>query len=85
MDKVKNIGVLGSGSWGTAMIKMLTENSSNILWYVRDNVQAEQIIRTKRNPKYLKELEINIDKVFIILCLFILFINFINLSCVIKN
>ena len=65
MDKVKNIGVLGSGSWGTAMIKMLTENSSNILWYVRDNVQAEQIIRTKRNPKYLKELEINIDKVFI--------------------
>ena len=40
MDKVKNIGVLGAGSCGTAMIKMRTENSSNILWYVRDNVQA---------------------------------------------
>ena len=65
MEKVRKIGVLGSGSWGTAMIKMLTENSNNILWYVRDNIQAEQIIKTKRNPKYLKELEINVDKVFI--------------------
>ena len=65
MEKVRKIGVLGSGSWGTAMIKMLTENSNNILWYVRDNIQAEEIIKNKRNPRYLKELEINIDKVFI--------------------
>ena len=65
MEKVRKIGILGSGSWGTAMIKMLTENSNNILWYVRDNIQAEQIIKTQRNPKYLKELEINVDKVFI--------------------
>ena len=65
MEKARKIGVLGSGSWGTAMIKMLTENSNNILWYVRDNIQAEEIIKTKRNPRYLKELEINIEKVFI--------------------
>ena len=65
MGELKNIGVLGSGSWGTAMIKMLTENSNNILWHVRDNNQANQIINTGKNPKYLKDLKINIDKVFI--------------------
>ncbi len=65
MGELKNIGVLGSGSWGTAMIKMLTENSNNILWHVRDNNQANQIINTGKNPKYLKDLKIDIDKVFI--------------------
>ena len=53
MVKVKNIGVLGSGSWGTAMIKMLTENSENILWHVRNDNKAKQIIKTGKNPNYL--------------------------------
>jgi len=52
--EVKNIGVLGSGSWGTAMIKMLTENSENILWHVRNDNQAKHIIKTGKNPSYLK-------------------------------
>ena len=62
---MKKIGVLGSGSWGTAMVKMLTENSKNVLWYVRDKIQADQIIKTGKNPRYLKGLEIDIDKVFL--------------------
>ena len=65
MMEVKNIGVLGSGSWGTAMIKMLTENSENILWHVRNDNQAKHIIKTGKNPNYLKNLKIDINKVFI--------------------
>ena len=65
MVEVKNIGVLGSGSWGTAMIKMLTENSENILWHVRNDNQAKHIIKTGKNPSYLKNLKIDINKVYI--------------------
>ena len=62
MVEIKNIGVLGSGSWGTAMIKMLTENSENILWHVRNDNQAKHIIKTGKNPSYLKNLKIDTEK-----------------------
>jgi len=60
-----NIAVLGAGSWGTAIVKMLSENTSKILWYVRDSKQVDQIIKTRSNPKYLKNLELNIEKLLV--------------------
>ena len=59
----KNIGVLGAGSWGTALVKMLSENCDKIFWYCRNDIQINEIIKTKKNPKYLKDLEIDIDKI----------------------
>ena len=52
----KNIGVLGAGSWGTALVKMLSENCDKIFWYSRNDIQIKEIIKTKKNPKYLKDL-----------------------------
>jgi len=65
MNSEKKVGILGSGSWGTALIKMISENSNELFWHVRDEDQAKKIIETKRNPKYLKDLELNISKVYI--------------------
>jgi len=59
----KNIGVLGAGSWGTALVKMLSENCDKIFWYSRNDIQIEEIIKTKKNPKYLKDLEIDTNKI----------------------
>ena len=59
----KNIGVLGAGSWGTALVKMLSENCDKIFWYSRNYIQIKEIIKTKKNPKYLKDLEIDTDKI----------------------
>ena len=59
----KNIGVLGAGSWGTALVKMLSENSDKIFWYSRNDIKIKEIIKTKKNPKYLKDLEIDTDKI----------------------
>jgi len=59
----KNIGVLGAGSWGTALVKMLSENCDKIFWYSRNDIQIKKIIKTKKNPKYLKDLEIDTDKI----------------------
>ena len=58
----KNIGVLGAGSWGTALVKMLSENCDKIFWFSRNDIQIKEIIKTKKNPKYLKDLEIDTDK-----------------------
>ena len=58
----KNIGVLGAGSWGTDLVKMISENCDKIFWYSRNDIQIKEIIKTKKNPKYLKDLEIDTDK-----------------------
>ena len=59
----RNIGVLGAGSWGTALVKMLSENCDKIFWFSRDDIQIKEIIKTKKNPKYLKDLEIETNKI----------------------
>ena len=38
--------VLGGGSWGTAIVKMLCENNNIVNWYVRKDEDA-QFIRNK--------------------------------------
>ena len=65
MSNEKKVGILGSGSWGTALIKMISENSNELFWHVREEDQAKKIIETKRNPKYLKDLKLNISKIYI--------------------
>ncbi len=56
--KKKSIGVLGSGSWATALVKILSENTSNINWYIRNSDVIEQIKTDKKNPKYLSYVDL---------------------------
>lgn len=54
-NRPHRIGVIGSGSWATAMIKMLTdnENTKQIRWWIRNEEVAQQMRATGRNPNYL--------------------------------
>jgi glycerol-3-phosphate dehydrogenase (NAD(P)+) len=54
--------VLGSGSWATAIVKMLTENLTSVGWYVRREEQADHIEQHGHNPDYLSQVEFNTDK-----------------------
>ncbi len=63
--KKKSIGVLGSGSWATALVKILSENTSNINWYIRNSDVIEQIKTDKKNPKYLSYVDLNLKKLHI--------------------
>jgi len=57
------IGVLGSGSWATALVKIFSENSNRVNWYVRSEEKANHIRTFRHNPKYLASVSIDLDKV----------------------
>jgi len=61
-DQIK-IGIIGSGSWATAMIKMLSDNelSKSILWWMRKEDDRNYVIRHKHNPSYLSAVEIHLQ------------------------
>lgn len=55
-------GVLGSGSFATALTKLLVENGNTINWYVRSPQVAEHIIKRKHNPNYLSTVYFDTSK-----------------------
>lgn len=49
----QSVAVLGGGSWGTALVKLLSENKRRVHWYVRDRQIGTYIEKHGHNPKYL--------------------------------
>jgi len=58
LQKKWKVAVLGSGSWATALVKILTENKKKVGWYIRNNDDALKIIKDGTNPKYLNSLKL---------------------------
>ena len=46
------ISVVGAGSWGTAIVSILSKNN-HVNWWVRRERLKNQILLKKRNTKYL--------------------------------
>ena len=61
--KNKKIAVIGSGSWATALLKLLLNNCSNVGWWMRKNETKEYIQKYHHNPNYLSSVELNVSKI----------------------
>jgi len=55
-------GVIGGGSWATAIVKMLCENLDEVGWYMRNTYALEHIKKEKHNPNYLSAIEFDTTK-----------------------
>lgn len=57
------IAIIGSGSWATALAKLLLNNTTNINWFIRNQDDISFFREYKNNPKYLSSVEFNINKI----------------------
>jgi glycerol-3-phosphate dehydrogenase (NAD(P)+) len=57
------VGVLGGGSWATAIVKLLCNNRDRVNWWMRSESSIEHLRKFKHNPKYIQSIEFDLDKV----------------------
>lgn len=50
------VGILGSGSWATAIAKMLCQNVDTLHWWVRSEDTAEELMKYGHNPRYIQSI-----------------------------
>ena len=57
-----NVGILGSGSWATAIAKMLCHNVDTLHWWVRGQETADELMTYGHNPRYIQSIGLPKDK-----------------------
>lgn len=61
--KTDKVAVIGSGSWATALSKMLLENVGEINWFFRKTTTIEQFKKLEHNPRYLPSVEFDTSRI----------------------
>lgn len=62
MSQPLKYAVFGSGSWATAIVKMLCENLEEVGWYMRCVYTKEHILKEQHNPNYLSSVEFHLEQ-----------------------
>lgn len=63
-ESIQHIAVLGSGSWATALVKILSEQSQNCIhWWVRQAETAAYIQQYLHNPNYLTDVALRHENI----------------------
>lgn len=57
------IAVMGSGSWATALAKLLMYNNKRIMWYIRRQERIEDFMHTHRNQGYLTDVTFDVNRI----------------------
>ena len=55
----RTIGILGGGSWATAIVKLLQENQLSINWYIREPEIRKHMQVHGNNPVYLSDVTLD--------------------------
>jgi glycerol-3-phosphate dehydrogenase (NAD(P)+) len=62
MSSKLKYAVFGSGSWATAVVKMLCENLDEVGWYMRSVYTKEHLLKEQHNPSYLSSVEFKLKQ-----------------------
>jgi len=57
---MQSITVLGGGSWATALVKILSNQATEIHWWVRNNESVSFIQQYGHNPSYLSDVTLDL-------------------------
>ena len=57
------IAVIGSGSWATALAKVIVEHTHEIGWYVRRPITIDRFKLLRHNPGYLRNLAFDVAEI----------------------
>ncbi len=62
MESKKRVSVVGSGSWATAIVKILHEVQPSIGWYIREPEIIDHLKKHRNNPYYLSSVQFDLKK-----------------------
>lgn len=57
------LGIVGGGSWATAIAKILTETNAHINWFMRNIETIKAFKELSHNPRYLCEVEFDLTQI----------------------
>lgn len=58
----QRIAVIGAGSWGTALVKLLTGSQEQVGWWVRRQQAIDHILKYGHNPDYTSGAELDVHR-----------------------
>jgi len=60
---MKKIGIIGGGSWATAIAKIILNNAENINWWIRNAESVDYFKTYYQNPHYLSSVHFNPNQI----------------------
>lgn len=59
----RKVAILGSGSWATALTKIVMHNQGEVNWFIRRQEVIDEFIMTGKNPNYLGVAEFDVSRI----------------------
>ena len=63
MSSLPRIAIIGSGSWATALAKLLLNNTDRLNWFTRKEEDVDYMKTFGTNPRYLSSVEFDVSKI----------------------
>jgi len=63
MTALGKICILGGGTWGTALAKIVLMNQKKINWFIRRSAQIDGFYKLGHNPDYLPNIKFNLSQI----------------------
>jgi glycerol-3-phosphate dehydrogenase (NAD(P)+) len=63
INEKSKVAIIGSGSWATALAKLLCYNLPELNWYIRDEDTIKLFKKFRHNPNYLRSVEFDMQRI----------------------